>query len=423
MYAFLYGLSGHGIPWYGIMLYFILLSYIAVAASHMSRIDEHESGKSRYVRFFASGIFMMIVGIFFIRTGIPEAFESLHERGYELYRSGRQTANESIFSSQPKYLPILAHLNISDRDALFDRVMQTVKAPLLRHTLEENLAETRNFQTLEIILRSILAADITRIADISPVEATSIRNDAQDTLEALYDLVLFPPEDIRETGPIYRIGTFLTYFIDDNPRRYYEDSLVRRFDVFFAHDDPDTTIEHMSDAGFGFLLVDLNAATIDKDPRRDLTRRFEGLILAFQSDRLQLIATDSPCLELALAQKNILTRDEFITLAHVNSESYMQTDAGLSRIHRSQKLSACRGYIAELARTNALPTDASRSFDWLSSAIERSPSMSDQQLSKLIAQNVGHGWTALFRVLPDRPVQSAIEESAPPSGSAPEMDG
>jgi hypothetical protein len=50
--------------------------------------------------------------------------------------------------------------------------------------------------------------------------------------------------------------------------------------------------------------VDLNAATIDKDPRHDLTRRFEGLLNTFKSSKLELIQTDSLCLQMALEEKD-----------------------------------------------------------------------------------------------------------------------
>jgi len=48
------------------------------------------------------------------------------------------------------------------------------------------------------------------------------------------------------------------------------------------------------------MLTDLNAATIDKDPRHDLTRRYENLLKTFTSDKLELIETDSVCLKIAL---------------------------------------------------------------------------------------------------------------------------
>jgi len=53
----------------------------------------------------------------------------------------------------------------------------------------------------------------------------------------------------------------------------------------------------MKEFGLKYLLVDLNAATIDNDPRHDLTRRYENLLKTFTSDNLNLIETDSICLK------------------------------------------------------------------------------------------------------------------------------
>jgi hypothetical protein len=76
------------------------------------------------------------------------------------------------------------------------------------------------------------------------------------------------------------------------------------------------------------LLVDLNAATIDRDPKHDLTRRYEDLLRTFTSNKLKLIETDSICLKLAREQyyysnKTPKDLEKYINLAFVNSESYI----------------------------------------------------------------------------------------------------
>ena len=49
-----------------------------------------------------------------------------------------------------------------------------------------------------------------------------------------------------------------------------------------------------------YLLIDLNAATIDNDPRKDLTRRYENLLKGLVADNVELIKSDSLCLQVAL---------------------------------------------------------------------------------------------------------------------------
>jgi hypothetical protein len=54
----------------------------------------------------------------------------------------------------------------------------------------------------------------------------------------------------------------------------------------------------MKEFGLKYLLVDLNAATIDQDPSHNLTKRYEKLLQTFTSDKLKLIETDSICLKI-----------------------------------------------------------------------------------------------------------------------------
>ncbi len=56
----------------------------------------------------------------------------------------------------------------------------------------------------------------------------------------------------------------------------------------------------MKKMGLKYLLVDLNAATIDKDPHHALTTRFEHLLHTMKAKNLTLVDTDNLCLELAL---------------------------------------------------------------------------------------------------------------------------
>jgi hypothetical protein len=92
----------------------------------------------------------------------------------------------------------------------------------------------------------------------------------------------------------------MTYLIHENRKRYLEDSLVFEFETFFYDPSPEATIERMKKVGLGYLLTDLNAATIDRDPRHVLTTRFEHLLLTMRAKNLKLVDTDNLCLRLAL---------------------------------------------------------------------------------------------------------------------------
>ena len=92
----------------------------------------------------------------------------------------------------------------------------------------------------------------------------------------------------------------MTYLINENGKRYLDDSLVFDFETFFYDPSPEATIDRMKKVGLGYLLTDLNAATIDRDPRRVLTTRFEHLLLTMRAKNLRLVDTDNLCLQVAL---------------------------------------------------------------------------------------------------------------------------
>ncbi|MDP2396527.1 MAG: hypothetical protein Q8S84_05710 [bacterium] len=62
----------------------------------------------------------------------------------------------------------------------------------------------------------------------------------------------------------------------------------------------------------------MNAATIDKDERRNLTKRYERLLKTFTSENVELIDTDSACLKVALEDYNKSTKSETDLLEYIN---------------------------------------------------------------------------------------------------------
>jgi len=129
----------------------------------------------------------------------------------------------------------------------------------------------------------------------------------------------------------------MTYLINENRKRYLDDSLIFSFDTFFYDTNPDVTVERMKKLGLKYLLVDLNAATIDKDPRHVLTDRFEKLLKTMRSEKLALVDTDSICLKLAIDESKkglIKTDDEFINLGGTNYESYRNQSGTIMQMGR-----------------------------------------------------------------------------------------
>lgn len=211
----------------------------------------------------------------------------------------------------------------------------------------------------------------------------------------IYDAVLYPKPEERNQETIYRIGTFLTYFISENRKRYLDDSLVQSFGQYVYDENPDVTVERLKKLGMKYFLIDLNAATIDRDPRHDLTKRFENLLRTFKSDKLKLVATDSLCLEAAVATKERQSEAEYMLLAGVNYESYSSTG---SVTYRTQKQEICERYFDELIAGGFVSKTENSYLLPLSNYVAAKKPKTDEERLKLIQNVVNHGWVALFEI-------------------------
>jgi hypothetical protein len=152
-----------------------------------------------------------------------------------------------------------------------------------------NIVNTYDIEEVVKILREIRQS----------IQFKKYHKDVSNSLLNLYSGIYHPTEEFKNKKSIYRIGTFLKYYISENNKRLLEDSLVTSFDSYILDETPDKTVENMKTLGLNYFLVDLNAATIDNDPRRNLTKRYESLLKTFTSDNLELVSTDSICLKIA----------------------------------------------------------------------------------------------------------------------------
>ena len=105
--------------------------------------------------------------------------------------------------------------------------------------------------------------------------------------------------------------------------------------------------------------MDLNAATIDRDARHNLTNRYEKLLSTFLADELELVETDSICLKVALEKYRIDgNQNEYMILAGVNYESYVIENEEEKVIPRNQKLLQCAHYVYSLITNKQVNNDS-----------------------------------------------------------------
>lgn len=93
---------------------------------------------------------------------------------------------------------------------------------------------------------------------------------------------------------VYRIGTYFQYFIDKNNDRVWEDNLLTYFaGLRRGYPDNKDLVEHMKRLGYGYIIIDLNAASIDYTPDGTLKAKVQQLLGFINNNpNLQLVGTD-----------------------------------------------------------------------------------------------------------------------------------
>jgi hypothetical protein len=92
-----------------------------------------------------------------------------------------------------------------------------------------------------------------------------------------------------DTPPkIYRIGTFIKYFIHQNNRLVLDDNQLDIFMYISQDHDDQKTIARLKNAGFKYMIIDTNTASIDKTPRKTLTAKYQALMRFIQQNQQHL---------------------------------------------------------------------------------------------------------------------------------------
>jgi len=97
-----------------------------------------------------------------------------------------------------------------------------------------------------------------------------------------------------ENAKVYRIGTFIPYFIRKNDQRVLQDNQLGFFhNLTQKFKDRITITQALKASGYRYILVDLNTASIDKTPEKSLTLKFNSFLgYIFGNKDLELLATN-----------------------------------------------------------------------------------------------------------------------------------
>lgn len=400
IYWFLFLISAFGIVWYGIFVYFIFFALIWLLAQRWFNYDTEDTQEENIfaIRVTLAALLFIFISLYFVRTAIPHAWTNLKSAWFNEYKYGILNQEETLFAYRSDYLIPIAVMNLKDIWTLtwvIDKVSNT--------KLKELLTKVSDTPSL------FLEATTQVIPQAQKSKDPILKNDGKIMTNYIYNKALYPSQEESNTGWIYRIGTFMTYLINKNLERYYDDSLVFGFDGYFYDESPEKTIEKMRKLGFKFLLIDLNAATIDRDPRRALTKRYEHLLLTMRAKNLKLVNTDNLCLQFALDEYKtgkLQKPEEFIDIAGTNYESYRENGNGdLVTISRGQKQRQC--YAAMLK--SITDEDGANRYDYLAgiqNTIEKNDAMNNPELlTRIMRSYAGQSFFALYEIT-DTPVES-----------------
>ncbi len=290
IYLWLWAVSSFGIVWYGIVMYFSLLVMIILCMSSGESTENKNPQTGTYV-------VLLIVWVYILGSSIPHGITNLKTAWYSDYKLWGVSEEVALMSYHPEYFTILAETNISPefRQDFFSWYRNKVLEVLDDTPYSENLVPQIQSITNLAQLHGV-------IVQLSSLELWDEKYNTQltDIRQSLYEDIVYVWEDIKNTGKIYRVGTFMKYFISENNIRILEDSLLAQFQDYIYDTDTNITLERLKKIWVDYLLLDINAATIDKDPQRGLTQRYENMLNFVKNPSVQLIESDSVCLKVAI---------------------------------------------------------------------------------------------------------------------------
>lgn len=392
-YVFLWNISAFGVVWYGVVMYGCFLLLFSLSFWYLASYEVSDTDAIKSQKLLLSFLIFCIPSFYFFQSTIPYYLNNIKNSGFSEYKIGNYSENKWLFVSHPEYISILYALNIDD-DKKTD-FMISYKTRLLSILQEYALQQEVQDAVWGIQTATQYNDFIGNFLSISSTDqkVKDLQYALNILIEDFYESLINPNDEYMSQSNIYRIGTFMKYFIARNNERLLEDSLVTQFDTYFYDDNTDVTFSRMKKLGLDYILVDLNAATIDEDPRRDLTARYERLLSSLISPKLTLVDTDSICLKLAIAEKDPKT---FLLYGGVNYETYLPERV----ITRGEKFSLCQDRIIELLRNPE--TDIQGKYNFLSQIqwflVQNELNLDDEGVLRNIIGRFGTWYKVLMRI-------------------------
>lgn len=399
IYTLLFMMSAFGIVWYGILAYFgfmllFWLSYGKIFITPDTEANE-EGGDipfSANTKITLALLLVMILLPYFGYTVMARAWNNIPGPQDSLeYKLGNYNEYEAVFLNRPEYITTLSTINLKDPKKFDSSIRNaTSNADLLE--LFQKYPQASIPLTLSILESAQNADKIENIA-----KRVALKNEATRLKTLVFKGILYPEEDNKNDAAIYRVGTFLPYYISENRSRFFEDSLIFSFEPYLKGKTPDETAANLRKIGIKYLLLDLNAATIDRDPKKDLTRRYEQLLDFVRSDKVRLIATDSLCLQLGLELKN---DPNYMLVAGANYNSYKKMEDGKDAIITSQQKNLiCLQNIAQIITEKGVSSTKFAFLQNYANYLEKNKITDKKEIIEALYPYIQRSWMASFEIL------------------------
>ena len=393
-YTFLWTISAYGVVWYGIVMYLWFLIMIGISLYYLSYYKSDFSHKKNQLKLLWSMSIFSIFLFYFLMSSVPNALTNIKNSSYAVFKNDTLTTHETLYHYQLWYIEAIYAMNIDDtkKDLLFEKSIVSNSGKAIFSNLQN-----KDFINVVNSLRQVLDSTDQTITSLTKIETRSDLNN-------LYKNVTTPQADFKNQKNIYRVGTFLKYYISENNKRLLDDSLLFQFNDYIYDENSEKTLENFRALDLWYILIDLNAATIDKDERRNLTTRYENLLSFFKADGVELVASDSVCLKLWLekyttSQKTEADVKAYMEFAGVNYESY---DEEWNRTLRGEKQVLCYTEIINIINANENLTTSGYDFlqpikNYLLTPVGKELLSDQKTLMQFFATNVPSGRFALFK--------------------------
>lgn len=393
IYVFLWSISAYWIVWYWIVMYFWFLFIISIWWYYLTSYKDDSLEKEKIIKLFWSLVFILIPSLYFLSSSVPHAFKNIKSSSvYMDYKKWQLTVNEAIFVYHPEYLKMLFEMNIKD-ESKKEFIDEYVVVDEVKNFIKQN----NYYDITQVVsfLNSLLN---------DSQSSSELKNKIKISKENIYKNVTHPNEKYKSDVIVYRLWTFLKYYITDNNKRLFEDSLLNQFDKYIYTWNYNNTIENIKKLWVKYILTDLNAATIDNDPRRDLTRRYENLLKTFTSDKIELIDTDSVCLKIALEEYNKSEKKAedfglYLVIWWVNYNSYNE-NAELT-LRSIDKLTTCFKHIYNLYQNDMINTKDYNYLLLFKNYLDSNNIKDEQQIYNVMNSIYNQWFKALFKIKND----------------------